>query len=80
MASGCVVITTKEGMEGIDAKKDMHFLEAQTPGEFLDGIQWAVQNEKKSQRMAAKARALIVLDYDWRSIAQKQSDVWKGIA
>jgi len=79
MASGCLVITTNEGMEGIDAKKDIHFTEALTPGDFLKGIRWAVDNIKKSQVMMSRARALIVLEYDWKSIAEKQSDVWKGI-
>jgi len=79
MASGCLVLTTKAGMEGIGAIKNTHFLEAQTTPEFLDNIQWAIDNVKKSQTMAARARALIVLEYDWKTIAEKQSEVWKGI-
>jgi glycosyltransferase involved in cell wall biosynthesis len=78
MASGCLVITTKEGMEGIDGKKDTHFIEAEKDEDYLSAIQKAVSNQKISQTMTARARALIVLEYDWKSIAEKQSDVWRG--
>jgi len=80
MASGCLVLTTKAGMEGITATKNTHFIEAETTPEYLDGIQWAIDNGKKSQTMTARARALIVLEYDWKQIAEKQSDVWKKTA
>ena len=79
MASGCLVITTKEGMEGIDANKDTHFIEAEKDEDYLAAIQKAVSNQKISQTMTASARALIVLEYDWKSIAEKQSDAWKGL-
>jgi len=78
MASGCLVMTTKEGMEGIRAIKDTHFYLAQTDSDYAVGVQSVYTNPKKFQAMTEKARSLIVSEYDWRSIVRKQCDVWNN--
>ncbi|HCM81775.1 MAG: hypothetical protein UV63_C0003G0002 [Microgenomates group bacterium GW2011_GWC1_43_11] len=77
MASGCLVITTKDGMEGIDAEKDTHVLEAETASDYLSRIQSVLGNPKKFQTMTQKARSLIESQYDWKLSAEKQAEVWE---
>lgn len=78
MASGCLVITTKEGMEGIGAAKGIHYIEVGSDHDYLQAIQSVYAHPTKSQTMTDKARELITSRYDWKEIAAKQSDVWKG--
>jgi glycosyltransferase involved in cell wall biosynthesis len=77
MASGCLVITTKEGMEGIEAKKDVHYLEVQTALDAVSAIQSVMENSKKFNNITEKARSLIESTYDWKQIANTQSKLWK---
>ena len=77
MASGCIVITTKEGIEGIDANPDIHYYRVETPVDVVTALQHVYGNPKKSQQMAQTARKFIETQYDWNAIAKKQSLVWK---
>lgn len=70
MAAGKLVISTTVGMQGIDAETDTHFLLADTPQEFAQKIQWALQNKTKAEIIAANAAKLIAEKYNTTTLAE----------
>ena len=77
LASGCLVITTKEGMEGIDAISGVHYYQANATLEFLTTIRQVLGDQKKSQKISVEGRKLVEEKYDWESIGSVLSHVWK---
>ena len=76
-ASGCLVLTTKEGIEGIDAKEGVMYLRSDTPASYISNIQMLVEHSKRFEQITKQARRLIEEKYSWDAIAEKQSSVWK---
>lgn len=77
MGSGCLVVTTKEGMEGIEVQNGIHYHEVSLASEYVSAIQTVYDYPSKSRGMTAKARKVIENIYDWKSQAMKLSDVWE---
>jgi glycosyltransferase involved in cell wall biosynthesis len=48
MAAGKVIITTPNGIKGIEARPGQHYLSATTPDDFLRAVKWCVQNKDKA--------------------------------
>ncbi|NBS62531.1 MAG: glycosyl transferase family 1, partial [Microbacteriaceae bacterium] len=44
MASGKVVVSTPEGILGIEAKADIHYLVARKPDDFIKALKWIMVN------------------------------------
>lgn len=78
MGSGCFVVTTREGMEGIDMQNGIHYYEASSVSDYVSSIEAVYRNPSKSQEMTARARRVIETKYDWKSQAAKLSHVWKS--
>ncbi len=76
MASGLPIVTTTEGMSGLEAKPGIHYFHAQTPGEFVAQMAAVRDNTKRTQAVTAKARAFVTQRYDWEHIAKMLEDVW----
>ncbi|GAA5214038.1 glycosyltransferase family 4 protein [Corallincola platygyrae] len=68
MALGLPVISTSLGIEGIPAIKDEHYLLADTPDDFICAVKRATADRKSSERMAAKARELVVENHAWSAV------------
>jgi glycosyltransferase involved in cell wall biosynthesis len=79
MGSGCFVVTTKQGMEGIEVQNGIHYHEASLASEYVSAIQNVYDHPSKSQEMTAKARKVIENIYDWKLQAMKLSNVWEKI-
>ncbi|MCJ7826610.1 glycosyltransferase family 4 protein [Patescibacteria group bacterium] len=77
MGSGCLVVTTKEGMEGIEVQNGIHYYEASLASEYVSAIQNVYDHPSKSRGMTTKARKVIENKYDWKSQAMKLSIVWE---
>ena len=75
MAAGKIVITTLHGIKGIEAKHNEHYLLANRPDDFLRTIKWCLENKDAAEKMAERARQLVVTKYDFRSIAQAVNEV-----
>jgi glycosyltransferase involved in cell wall biosynthesis len=75
MAMGKIVISTTIGMQGIDAIPGTHFLEANTPQQFSEAINWALSNRKAAELIGTNAAALIHEKYDANAI-QKALIMW----
>ena len=68
MAAGKVVITTPEGIKGIEAKVNVHYLLARKPEDFLIAIKWCIMHKDKAEKMADDARDLVVNKYEYRTV------------
>lgn len=78
MASGTAVITTKAGRIGIDCINGVHFMEAETPKEYIDAISILYKEPQIRKNMLLNARQLVKKQYDWNVIAQTLDAVWKS--
>ncbi len=78
MASGLVVITTKEGRMGLSMKPEQDLFEARTNEAYLEKIQELCAHSEKVSSMTRHARNIIEEQYNWDTIAQLQDTVWRS--
>lgn len=64
MAHSKLVISTRVGMQGIEAIRGKHFLEANTADEFTKAIIWAVKHPEKAAAIAGEAREWVLREHD----------------
>ncbi len=74
MALGRVVLSTRLGMEGIDARHSQEALLADTPDEFLRAIAQSIERPAEATRLGANARAFCASHFDNLTIAGKLLD------
>ena len=68
MAAGKIVITTRAGIKGIEAKPETHYLLANSPEDFVRAVKWCFDNKAAAVQMADKAIALIKDKYDQQKV------------
>src|ERR1035437_1751315 len=76
MASGVGVVTTPLGLEGLDAKNNVHALAAEKEDELAQLVLVMIQDHSVYRKLTLNARKLIEEKYDWRVIAQKLNEVY----
>jgi glycosyltransferase involved in cell wall biosynthesis len=64
MAAGKIVITTRTGIKGIEAKHGEHYLLANKPEEFARAVKWCFDNKHAAEKMVENARTLIKEKYE----------------
>jgi glycosyltransferase involved in cell wall biosynthesis len=77
MAAGLPVVTTPEGVAGLNAKDGTHVMLASTPNEISAALVSAASRPAAIGKMAHCARRLVESTYDWEAIAKIQDRVWK---
>lgn len=70
MAAGKIVISTSVGMQGIEATDKQHFLEANTPADFAEAIQWCLSHKEEAEQITENAQLLVEKQYDSTLIAK----------
>lgn len=65
MALGTPVVTTSKGVEGLDARHDIHLLVADTPQAFAEAILRLLKEPGLRQHLAGQAHQLVREKYDW---------------
>jgi glycosyltransferase involved in cell wall biosynthesis len=68
LASGLPIVSTRVGMEGIDAEPGVHFLRADTPAEWVACLERLVADAGLRQRLACAGRTLVEQHYDWSAL------------
>ncbi len=68
MAAGKIVITTTNGIKGIDAKPGEHFLLARKPEDFARWVKWCLDNKAAAEAMAERAHDLVREKYEYRKV------------
>jgi len=71
MALGKVAITTRLGLEGIDARHKSEVIVADTAEEFVKGIEFCYQKGAKLEKMGRRAQEFVLLHHDSVAIAKK---------
>lgn len=70
MAVGKVVLSTRLGIEGIDAKDRESCVLAEKPAEWLEALQWCYDQGPELARIGQRARQFCAERYDHRALAQ----------
>lgn len=65
MALGLPVVATSSGHEGLHAEAGRDLVIANTPQEFVDRIEWFMDNEDRAVEMAERARAFVEQEHAW---------------
>ena len=78
LASGLPIITTEQGMQGLDATAGSHYLKASTPEEFVAQTEKIWENTNLRSTIIRSGRKLVEEKYSWDSIAKILDDVWKN--
>jgi len=76
MASGVGVVTTNLGLEGLEAKNNVHALASEKEDELAELALVLIQDHSVYRKLTLNARKLIEEKYDWRVIAQKLDEVY----
>jgi glycosyltransferase involved in cell wall biosynthesis len=66
-ARGIPVVSTKVGVEGIDARPDEHLLVADSPAAFATAVTRLLHEPDTAARLARAGRTLVEQRYDWRT-------------
>jgi glycosyltransferase involved in cell wall biosynthesis len=69
-ASGVPVVSTAKGVEGLAVKPGVHYLAAETAGEFVAALVALHRDPDLARRLADRARALVSTHYSWGAAAQ----------
>lgn len=64
-ASGCPVVSTAKGAEGLDCEWGVHLLRAETATEFADAIRAIVNEPELATALSHAGRALVTERYSW---------------
>lgn len=67
-ASGIPVLSTRIGMEGLDAVAGEHYAAAESEDEWAEAIVDLLQSPAERARLAVNARRLVEERYDWEQI------------
>jgi glycosyltransferase involved in cell wall biosynthesis len=74
------IVTTKKGIDGIDAKNYEHAIIVDDINEeFINAIKYLIDNEEERNRMGINARKLAEERYDWNKIGDKLDKLYRGI-
>ena len=64
-ASGCPVVSTAKGAEGLDGEWGVHLLRAESVREFADAIRMLEHEPELAGALSAAGRALVTERYSW---------------
>jgi glycosyltransferase involved in cell wall biosynthesis len=76
MASGVGVVTTNLGIEGLEAKNNIHVLASQDEEKMADLVLNLIQDHSLYRKITHNARKLVEEKYDWKIIAQKLNEIY----
>ena len=77
MASGLPVVTTKLGIEGIDAKDSV--LVAESAADLATQTIKVLQDRRLAARLAGKAKKIVYSQYNWETISNRLNAVYQKL-
>lgn len=75
MATGCPVVTTPSGLQGIDAEHGVHAMIGTTPEELAQHVITVLRNEDLRATLARNARQLMVDTHSWQHVFEQMDSV-----
>ncbi len=79
MASGTLVITSKEGKSGLPIQSGKEFIEAETPIQYEEALNTVYADTQAALAITKRARTFVENNYDWTHIGQTLSNVWEHV-
>jgi polysaccharide biosynthesis protein PslH len=80
MANGRAIVSTSLGWEGLpDVRPGEHLLVADDPQRFAAEVVRLLRDPPLRAQLAARARELAVLEYDWRGLGDRQEALLREI-
>ena len=80
MSAGLPIVTTKKGIEGIDAENYEHAIIVDDIDEdFIAGIRYLIERKDERKRIGDNARALAEAKYDWRIIGGNLENLYQTL-
>jgi len=80
MGVGLPIVTTKKGIEGINAKNGEEAIIVDDVNEkFVDAIKYLIDNKQEREKIGANARRLAEEGYDWDKIGDKLDKLYREI-
>ena len=80
MGVGLPIVTTKKGIEGINAKNGEEAIIVEDVNEkFINAIKYLIDNKQERERIGANARRLAEEGYDWDKIGEKLDKLYREI-
>lgn len=79
MASGCPVVTTHVGIEGIEAQNGKEVLIGGNPKEIASLVIEILQNNKKRLAITQNARKLVEEKYNWVAITKRLDEIYQKV-
>lgn len=80
LSTGLPIVTTKKGIEGINANNGEEAIIVDDVNDaFINAIKYLIDNEQERKRIGANARRLAEEEYDWNKIGEKLDKLYKGI-
>ncbi len=80
MAAGVPVVSTAVGAEGLRVRPGEHFLLAESPREFRDGIVRLLDDAELWRRLAESGRDLARREYDWSVVCAPMRELYGALA
>jgi glycosyltransferase involved in cell wall biosynthesis len=78
MASGCAVVSTSIGAEGLGATDGVEFVLADTPDAMARAIVALLADPERRATLARRAREFVIARYDWDAIATRLIDAYRA--
>ncbi len=75
MATGCPVVTTPSGLQGIEASHGVHAMIGTTPEELAAHVITILRDEDLRATLARNARQLMVDTHSWSHVFEQMDDV-----
>ncbi len=80
MASGLPVVTTKIGIEGLNARNNVEALISDDPAEIARLTVKLIQNKKLAEQISLNAKKLVGENFDWSKISAKLDRIYEETA
>jgi glycosyltransferase involved in cell wall biosynthesis len=77
MALGRVVLSSKVGLEGIDALHEKEVLVADTPDEFAESVAWCLESGPMLEAMGNQARRFFESNFEQKEIAARLANYYR---
>lgn len=78
MASGCAVVSTTIGAEGLGATDGVELVLADLPETMARAIVALLADPERRAALAARARAFVEARYDWDAVTARLLDAYRG--
>lgn len=80
MASGCPVVSTSIGCEGLDVQDGRDILVGDRDADFAEACIRLLDHRQMAVRLGQAGRELVERSYSWSSAAAKLDTIWQSVA